>query len=217
MQYQGIQINRFNHDTFQILAGHKVIYFDPYQLEPNQLKPADYVLITHQHYDHLSVEDLRKIVFDKTVLLAGGLPERSQLENLGVKQWQLVKPGENFEFDDLKVNTVPAYNLNKWRSAGVPYHPKEEAHVGYVIDVGGVRIYHAGDTDNIPEMSRLKDIDLALLPVSGTYVMNWQEAADACGIIKPEVAIPMHYDSLVGARADAEKFKEAVECRVELI
>jgi L-ascorbate metabolism protein UlaG (beta-lactamase superfamily) len=217
MQYRDIQINRFNHDTFQIIAGHKIIYLDPYELEPNQIKPADYVFITHQHYDHLSLEDLLKIVSDKTVLLAGGLVKEQELAKLGVKNWQAVLPGEYFEFDDLKVATVPAYNLNKWRSPGVPYHPKEDGHVGYVMEIEGVRIYHAGDTDNIPEMSRLKEIDLALLPVSGTYVMTWQEAAQACAIIKPKVAIPMHYDSIVGTGDDAEKFKGAVECRAEVI
>jgi L-ascorbate metabolism protein UlaG (beta-lactamase superfamily) len=120
-------------------------------------------------------------------------------------------PGDTGEFDAIKVWARPAYNLNK------TFHKKGDGQVGYVIEINGVRIYHAGDTDNIPELADLKNIDLALLPVSGVYVMDWQEAVEAVKIIKPKIVIPMHYGNVVGSEDDARKFKEKAECRVEII
>ena len=112
---------------------------------------------------------------------------------------------------------MPAYNTDKWRSPGVPFHPKENAMIGFVLSIDGKRIYHAGDTDLIAEMNNLKNIDIALLPVSGTYVMTALEAVEACKLIHPKLAIPMHYGAIVGTESDARTFKERAPCRVEII
>lgn len=216
MEYQGLQLNHFEHDTFQIKAGGKVIYLDPYNLKEGQIEPADYVFVTHEHFDHCSRKDINKIVSGKTVVVASQQCA-DQLKGLRVKELIYVSAKQNVELDDLKVEAVLAYNLDKFRLAGVAYHPKEDGKVGYVLDINGVRIYHAGDTDNIPEMSDIKNIDIALLPVSGTYVMTYLEAIKACGIIKPKVAVPMHYGSIVGSKEDAKRFKEGAEGEVEII
>jgi L-ascorbate metabolism protein UlaG (beta-lactamase superfamily) len=105
------------------------------------------------------------------------------------------------------IKTVPAYNLTKFRSPGVPFHPKDAGHVGYLITVKGITIYHTGDSDFIPEMKGLKP-DVALLPVSGTYVMTAEEAVEAATAIQPKVAIPMHVGEGIGSLADAERFRE---------
>src|SRR3989338_4038147 len=107
----------------------------------------------------------------------------------------------------ITIETIPAYNINKFRAPNMPFHPKQDGRVGFIITVNGKRIYHAGDTDCIPEMQQLKNIDIALLPVSGTYVMTPEEAVQAVKIIKPKIAIPMHYAAVVGNDTDAEKFK----------
>jgi L-ascorbate metabolism protein UlaG (beta-lactamase superfamily) len=117
-----------------------------------------------------------------------------------------MKPGQKKDFFGISVEAVPAYNINKFQPSGVPFHPKADSKNGYVVTIAGRRVYHAGDTDFIPEMRELKNIDIAFLPVSGTYVMTAQEAAEAAQAIKPKVAIPMHYATIVGSRADAERF-----------
>ncbi|MEM2004008.1 MAG: MBL fold metallo-hydrolase, partial [Nitrososphaerota archaeon] len=112
---------------------------------------------------------------------------------------------------------VPAYNVNKFRAPGVVFHPKEYGGVGYIIEVDNIRIYHPGDTDLIEEMKTLGRIDVALLPVSGTYVMTAEEAAKAVDIIKPDLAIPMHFGEIVGSEKDAQTFKSKASCRVEIL
>ena len=123
-----------------------------------------------------------------------------------------VLPGKSYEVKGIKFSTVPAYNLSK------AFHTRASNWVGYVIEIEGVRIYHAGDTDFVPEMKELKAIDIALLPVGGTYTMNAEEAAKAVNSFKPKVAVPMHYGKIVGSERDAERFKELVkEARVEIL
>ena len=216
MDYQGVKLEHFAHDGFRISANNKVIYIDPFSLKDDQIAHADYVLLTHEHFDHTSQADIKKIIDKETVILAPSECQE-QLKPLKVKEIMYVYPNQTIDLGEIKVETVPAYNLNKFRNEGVPYHPKEDDKVGYIIELNGVRIYHAGDTDNIPEMSNLTKIDLALLPVSGTYVMDWQEAVEAVKSIKPKIAIPMHYGHLIGSQNDAEKFKAAADCRVEII
>ncbi len=219
MQYQNISINHFAHDCFQIKANNQIIYFDPYKLEANQIETADFVFITHGHFDHCSPEDLQKIVTDQTVIIASAECE-STIKDLKPKEFHYLKPGEDLSVDSLRVQAVQAYNINKLREDGLPFHSPQGDELGYVVEVGGVRIYHAGDTDNIPELADLKDIDLALLPVSGTYVMTAVEAIQAVKLIMPKIAIPMHYGSVVGTIADAETFKQQLEgsvIKVEII
>ena len=219
MEYQGIKIDHFEHSGFRLKFGNKIIYFDPYNLKENQIEPADYIFITHDHFDHCSEKDIKKIVKPQTIIIASESCslEHKFLKYLGVKSMVFMSADELAEFDEVKVQAVPAYNIDKFRSPGVPYHSQKNGKVGYVIEINGVRIYHAGDTDNIPEMAELENIDVAMLPVSGTYVMTWQEAVEAVRIIKPKIAIPMHYGSIIGSEEDAIKFKEKAEGEVEII
>ena len=189
------------HDTFKI-TDDIVIYTDPYQLE-GELQKADLILITHDHSDHLSLDDIEKIKKDDTAIV--GPPD------CGAKCTGLISinVGEEKEVKGIKIKAVPSYNIDK------NFHPKEKNWVGYIFTIDDVRLYHAGDTDNIPEMEDFT-VDIALLPVSGTYVMNASEAIDAASKINPKLAIPMHYGAIVGSKSDAEKFKKALEGKIEV-
>lgn len=213
MKYQNLEILRLNHSAFKI-KNKKIIYLDPFQIAPDE--KADIIFITHEHFDHCSLEDIRKILSENTKIVASLLCQ-NELKDLKIKEIKYVKPFENFEIEGIKVETVPAYNLNKFRAPGKVFHPKEEPRVGYVLEIEGIMIYHAGDTDNIPEMANLKNIDLALLPVSGTYVMTAEEAVEAVKVISPKLAIPMHYGAIVGSIDDANKFKSLSPVKVEVI
>ncbi len=195
---QGIQIQWLGHSAFKIISQGKNIYIDPFKVP--EKNDADYILITHPHYDHCSVEDLKKLTKEGTKII---MPTdcQSKVSRLDNKiEMIIISLGEKKIFDDLQVEAVPAYNIGK------EFHPKSQEWLGYIITLEGKRIYHAGDTDNIPEMANLKNIDVAFLPVSGTYVMTAEEAAQAAEKIKPKVAIPMHYASIVGTEQDADKF-----------
>jgi L-ascorbate metabolism protein UlaG (beta-lactamase superfamily) len=196
-------ITWLGHDSFRIAAGGKVIYFDPYQLKSNV--PADIVFITHGHFDHCSMDDINAIVRASTVMVsdAGCAPKLKG----NVK---VVKPGDKLKVDGMDVEAVPAYNLNK------KFHPKAEKMVGYIIDFGGTRLYLAGDTDFIPEMKKIK-ADVAILPVGGTYTMTADEAVQAALAIAPQVAIPMHYGSVVGTPDDAKRFQEALQGKIKVV
>ncbi|RMF55141.1 MBL fold metallo-hydrolase [Candidatus Woesearchaeota archaeon] len=208
MEYNGINLTWLGHDSFKIRNG-KTIYIDPYQLSSDAEK-ADIIFITHEHFDHCSVEDLKLISTPETIIIAP--PDcQNKMSKIDCKDIMTVEPGQTFRIGEIEVTTVPAYNTNK------KFHPKENNWLGYVINIGGTRIYHAGDTDKIPEMNELKDIDIALLPVSGTYVMTASEAAEAANVINPKLAIPMHYNSIVGSEADAQKFKELCDCEVKIL
>lgn len=197
------KIHWLGHDTFKI-EGEMVIYTDPYQL--GQPGEADLILITHNHFDHCSPEDVGKLLKKETVIVAPG-DCVSQLTG----KVKPVKVGDVLSVGGVKIEAVPAYNVNK------TFHPKKNGWVGYVITVEGKRIYLAGDTDRIPEMKNLGNIDIALLPVSGTYVMTAQEAAEAAAEdIKPGIAIPMHYGSIVGSQEDAETFRRLLEGKVRV-
>jgi len=196
-------IHWLGHDSFR-LEGELTIYIDPWKLPPNPPK-ADIILITHEHYDHCSPEDVAKIQKADTVIVT--IPTAAKKLKGEVKT---VKPWDKITVKGIEVETVPAYNLDK------PFHPKEAGHVGFIVNFGGKRIYHAGDTDFIPEMKNLK-VDIALLPVSGTYVMTADEAAKAADAIKPQVAIPMHYGEIVGSVKDAQRFKELTSVQVVIL
>lgn len=205
MKYDNIEIIRLNHDAFKI-KGSKVVYIDPFKI--NEKQRADYILVSHNHYDHLSMEDIKKLLDNKTVIIASVNCE--DLKNLKSNKIIFLRPGEKYD-DEIKVEAVFAYNINK------NFHPKPYNGIGFILSTDGKRIYHAGDTDLIPEMRNLKNIDVALLPVSGTYVMTAQEAAQAAEIIKPKLVIPMHYGSIVGSKQDALKFKELYKGKSEII
>lgn len=198
MNLNGIEIRWLGHSAFKIIVNGKNIYIDPFKV--SESNDADYVLITHPHYDHCSIEDLQKVVKEGTRIIAH-VDCESKIARLsdGIE----IKPialGQKLKLEDLEVEAVPAYNTNK------EFHTKSQEWLGFIITIKGKRIYHAGDTDLIEEMENFKDIDLALLPVSGTYVMTAEEAVEAAKKIKPKLAVPMHYASIVGSEEDANKF-----------
>ena len=190
-----------------LIKNSKVIYIDPYNISENPEK-ADIVLLTHSHYDHCSVADLRKIVKKGTKIL---MPADCQSkiarfeEGIDIK---IVEPGKEFNLGDLRITTIASYNIDK------SFHPKDEGWVGYILVNGNVVLYHAGDTDVIPEMSKLTGYKqkgkefVALLPIGGRFTMSFEEAFEAVKKIKPDLAIPMHYGSIVGSEDDAKEFIE---------
>jgi L-ascorbate metabolism protein UlaG (beta-lactamase superfamily) len=211
--YKGVKITWLGHDGFRIQDG-QTVYVDPFQIESGGPK-ADVVLVSHEHFDHCSLDDLKKIVGPSTIIVAHH-QSKNELSKLKPKELKIVKPGEKIKIGDMEVETLPAYNVNKFREPGKVFHPKEDGKLGFVLTVKGVRIYHAGDTDHIPEMKAAR-AEIALIPVSGTYVMTVQEAAQAVDTINPKVVIPMHYGAIVGGRNDAEALKNLVKCEVKIL
>ncbi|MBI4141584.1 MBL fold metallo-hydrolase [Candidatus Woesearchaeota archaeon] len=215
MNIECIQISWIGHDCFRIIVENKTIYIDPFNISANAAK-ADIIFVTHEHFDHCSLDDIKKITTQNTIIVT--IPEcQSKISRLAFREFVLVEPNKNYDVDSIIFSTIPAYNINKFRSPNVPFHPKDDAHVGYIIKIAGKNLYHAGDTDAIPEMQALKNIDVALVPVSGTYTMTADEAAEAVNIFKPKVAVPMHWGSIVGSRADAERFKQLAGVPVEIL
>jgi L-ascorbate metabolism protein UlaG (beta-lactamase superfamily) len=202
------KLHWLGHDSFR-LDGPPVIYFDPWKLS-GDLPPADVVLVSHEHQDHCSPDDVAKVSGPDAVIVCN----EGSADKLPAAQ--TVAPGDRLTVAGVEVEAVRAYNIDKFRSPGVPFHPKEADHVGYVVTVGGVRIYHAGDTDHIPEMADL-DCDVALLPVSGKYVMTVEEAADAARTIAPQIVVPMHYGSGIGTANDGQRLTELYNGEVVLL
>ncbi len=194
-------IHWLGHDTFKV-AGDKVIYTDPFKIKKKD--KADIILVTHEHYDHCSPDDVKKIQGQDTIIICPADCAKKLSGNIKV-----VKAGDTINVAGIDIEAVPSYNTNK------QFHTKDKGWVGYIFTVKGQRIYIAGDTDYIPEMKTFR-ADIALLPVSGTYVMTAEEAIRAALDIKPKVAIPMHYGSIVGSKSDAEKFADGLKGKIEV-
>jgi len=203
-----MKLRWFGHASFMIDASGSVFYFDPYDI-PNNSEKTDFILISHGHYDHCGLEDIERLRKEGVIIIA---PESMAGKLSG--DVRVVREGDVLDFDNIRIETVPAYNIGK------SFHPKGQG-VGFILEGEGKRMYHAGDTDYIPEMEEFGRVTVALLPVSGTYTMTAEEAAEAAEVINPEIAVPMHWGSaIVGSRRDAEKFKELAErkgVRVEIL
>jgi len=195
-------IHWLGHASFKI-TNDKNIFIDPYELQTEDT--ADIILITHNHYDHCSAEDIEKIQGPKTVIIATA----DCAHQLSGKV-KTIKPGDTLKQSGITVEAVPAYNPRK------AFHPKENNWVGYIITVGGKRIYHTGDSDAIPEMSSI-EADIVLVPVGGTYTMSAEEAAQVVNLIKPEYAVPMHYGTIIGSDADAQRFANLSHVPVKIL
>lgn len=192
------------HDSFLLEGEGKRVYLDPYHL-PAGLPAADLVLVTHEHYDHCSPEDVAQVAGPGTSILA---PASAAAKLSG--KVLAVAPGERHVVQGIAVETVPAYNVGK------RFHPRAGGWVGYVVTLDGRRIWHAGDTDDVPE-NRALQVDVALVPVGGTYTMTAAEAAALVNALRPKVAVPMHFGSVVGTDADAREFKRLAKVPVEIL
>jgi len=197
----GVEILWLKHDAFLLRGKGVTVAIDPYQ--PSKVpERADLVLVTHDHFDHCDPEAIRQIAKPDAV---GVAPQSAAAKLQGIGTVQVVKAGDVLMEKGVTVKVVPAYNVRTDRQR---FHPKTYGGVGYLITLAGKVIYHAGDTDVIEEMGQLGQVDVALLPVSGTYVMDAQEAAEAVKKIRPAHVVPMHWGSIVGSRADAERFAQ---------
>jgi len=189
--------------------GNNIYFIDPFQLKNFHLKPADIIFITHAHYDHFSPADIEKILKEDTVVVAP--PDILEKIKISPGRKIPVKPNQKYDVKKFSFSTIPAYNNVSERLA---FHPKANNWVGYIFELNGQKIYHAGDTDFTEEMKSLDKlgIDIALLPIGGTYTMDVKDAADAANAIRAKTTIPMHYKNLVGEgyKNIEEEFKRLV-------
>src|SRR3954452_326347 len=201
------------HSGFRIGVGKASIYIDPYRVG-RDAPLADLVLITHQHYDHFSIQDLERLRKPDTRVIAPPAVAERLEGNV-----QSLRPGEAIETDvyGVEVRAVPAYNTSKRDGDGQPFHPREAGCLGFEVNVRGERLYHAGDTDVIPEMDWVVGVEVALLPVSGVHVMTALEAAEAARRIQPTVAVPMHWGGHIGSEQDAHAFADAAPVDVVIM
>lgn len=212
MEYKGLSIEWLRHNCFRVSNKSLKVYTDPYKLE-KKYNDASIVLITHDHYDHLDAASIEKVARADTVLVAPKDCE-DKLSSFNNKKI-FVSPQEVKIINGVTIKTVPSYNVNKFRSGKEVFHPKSKGNVGYIFIVDSVRFYIAGDTDFIEEMENVK-VDVALLPVSGTYVMTPKEAAQAAEAIGADLTIPAHYGSGIGTVKEAERFKELLSDKMQV-
>lgn len=177
----------------------KVIYIDPFKINKNY-NDADIIFITHDHYDHYSEEDIDKVIKeDTTIVISKDLLKKLLKKGINKNAIIVAEPNKEYETQGINFNTIPAYNINK------KFHPKENNWLGYIITINNVKYYVAGDTDITDENRKVK-CDVAFVPVGGTYTMDFKEAARLINEIKPKMAVPIHYGSIVGTKQDARNF-----------
>ena len=202
-------IRVLTHSSIRIQSGDTVLYVDPYKVS-GRPQDADYVFITHDHFDHFSPEDIEKVSCDKTVLVVPEKMRDKVLQEADETRGIIpVKPDAPYDINGFSFETVPAYNRLK------PFHPKTAGWVGYIFCLDGKRIYVAGDTDATPDAKKVQ-CDVALVPVGGIYTMNPSQAAELINTIRPAAAIPTHYGSVVGTVSDAENFQRKVDPAIQV-
>ena len=200
------KISWLGHASFKI-AGSKTIYIDPWKMPDGMGGDGNIVLVTHDHYDHCSPNDVKKALAP-----SGELIVAECCREMLSKADRYVLPYTSFSVQGIDIYATAAYNINK------KFHLREYGHVGFIITLDGIRIYNTGDCDAFPHMRDLS-CDIVILPVSGTYVMNPAEAVDACNMLSPKVAIPMHWGDpdVVGTIADAERFAKIAPCETVIL
>ena len=196
-----LNFNVNSNNSIQII-GSKKIYIDPYEIAecPHD---ADYIFITHSHYDHFSEGDIRKIIKDDTKIITVKSSKNDAKQLVKEENILIVEPNQNYKIDDIEFSTTYAYNVDK------PFHPKENNWVGFIIKLDGIKYFIAGDTDNIEELSKI-EADYAFIPIGGTYTMDYREAAELAKKLNVKTIIPTHYGSVAGSKEDGRKFKELV-------
>jgi L-ascorbate metabolism protein UlaG (beta-lactamase superfamily) len=179
--------------SFTDTNANKIYYADPFNLRTSQLEKADLIFITHAHPDHFSPPDIQKIIKDRTIFIAP--PDILSEIKVSDELKLAVEPNKNYEIKGFQFHTIPAYNTNP---AKLQFHPKTNNWVGYIFELNGKSVYHAGDTDFIEEMKNLKhlSLDVAMLPIGGVYTMEVEEAARAANAISAKITVPMHYREL---------------------
>ena len=204
---ENIKINC--HSSIKII-NNKTIYIDPFRIN-EVTHDADYIFVTHSHYDHFSTSDILKVAKIDTVFIATE-DTKTSFELMGVPEEQIiiVKPNNSYKTKDISFETVYAYNKEK------KFHPKENNWVGYVINLNNTTYYIAGDTDNIEEIQNIK-CDIAFLPIGGTYTMNAKEAAELANKIECKKVVPIHYGEIVGTQEDLKNFIELTKREVEVL
>ena len=206
MDISGIFVNTQN--SIRIDCG-KIIYVDPLDIR-QESHDADYIFITHDHYDHFSLEDINKVLKQETQFVVPLKMDIRVRKNTPVGRNLAVAAGQSYETEDFTFETVPAYNLIK------PFHKKSAGWVGYILNIDDTRIYIAGDTDATKEAQNVK-CDIAMVPLGGTYTMNHKEAAALINKIKPKYVIPTHYGSIVGKPSDADEFASRVDSGIKVV
>jgi L-ascorbate metabolism protein UlaG (beta-lactamase superfamily) len=199
-----VEIQWLGHASFRIAGAEAVAYIDPWKLKTSP-HDADIVVISHSHHDHFSPDDIKKVSKADTAIVAPG----DVVARLGAAN--AVTPGDSVTVKDVTVEAVAAYNVGK------TFHPRSNQWIGVVLTIDAKRVYYAGDTDFIPEMEELQEVDVALLPVGGTYTLSAAEAARACKAIGCKSAVPYHWGDIVGSESDARQFVAAVECEGKLL
>ncbi len=195
-----MQIEVFRQSSIK-LSGKKIIYFDAFQIDTNY-HDADYIFITHNHYDHYDEKSIQKIIKDDTMIIAPKILEEA-LKKI-TSNVLLVEPNQEYSLEDFVFRTIPAYNINK------DFHPKSAKFVGYILNIDNTTYYIMGDTDSLEENKNIKT-DICFIPIGGTYTMDVKEASEYINYIKPKIAIPIHYGSIVGNINLKDEFKSLID------
>lgn len=201
---EGVQV--FTQNSIKI-EKEKIIYMDTYEMQEKK-HDADIIFITHTHYDHFSLKDIEKVKKKDTVIVGPEGIEEVQKIGFLKENIKIVKPNQSYEIEGIKVETVPAYNLDK------KFHPKENEWVGYILNLQGAKYYIAGDTDDIEEIRNIK-CDVAFIPIGGTYTMDAKEAANLVNVMQPKIVVPTHYGSIVGRKEDAQIFAQKLNANIQ--
>ncbi|MHA2247088.1 MAG: MBL fold metallo-hydrolase [Candidatus Hodarchaeales archaeon] len=229
--YEGVEIERLVSSGFKFkqLSTGLVVYTDPYALDDieeasgDQFEEADYIFLSHHHMNHYSLIDINKIITPDTVIIAAERMDNRGLEiQFPSNTIHYVNPYDQVNFENITLEILPMYNINKFRFADIVYHPREDNNCAVLVDFQSVRIYHAGDSDLLPEMKSI-NCDIALLPVGGFALMDPFEAADAVDYLKLssdlKYAIPFHYAYMPRYLDEeaADLFAEEANCSVVIL